>query len=360
MFSFFQNLVLAGSASYFYYIYRKRRESIVLVVISFLLIALRAITFYINNYSDTWIIGTYENYLLRIPVFVQPVLIFLFVRSFIPGRLQKGLIDLLHFIPAVFFFVVIQLWFQFGISGPDFFGYVFNQTARGYVEVALIFGYSIASGFLIVRHKDQLPQYPWLMGIVVISILIGSVLLYGTEYFRWIEHPSFNPYIFAHLMQAVMVFLLSFAVLSGLLHWEDVFTQNRAYSHSGLDDWKSEEIRMEILNLMENKQCFLDPGLKLDDLSRELGCTRFQVSQVLSERFGKNFYELVNGYRVKEAQCKLRSRKYMDHNISQIAYESGFNSIATFNRSFKSICGITPSEYRSYHQSKEATDIDKD
>lgn len=352
MFSFFQNLVLAGAASYFYYIYRKRRESVVLLVISFLLIALRAMTFYINNYSNTWVIGPYENYLLRIPVFIQPVLIFLFIRSFIPDRPRKGSIDILHFIPAVFFFIVIQLWFLFGISGPDFFNYVFDETVRGYVEVIQIFGYSIASGFLIIRHKDQLPQYPWLMGIVIFSLLIGSVLLYGTEYYRWVVYPHFNPFMVAHLLQAVMVFLFSFAVMSGFLKWERVFKENIKYSHSGLSEWKSEQIQKGILNLMENKQRFLDPDLNLNDLTRELNCSRFQISQVLSERFGKNYYELVNGYRVAIAQSKLQSPNYMDQNISQIAFESGFNSIATFNRVFKSICGNTPTEYRSHHLSK--------
>jgi len=37
-------------------------------------------------------------------------------------------------------------------------------------------------------------------------------------------------------------------------------------------------------------------------------------------------------------------------NISQIAYESGFNNLSNFNRHFKAIKGCTPKEFKKHHQ----------
>lgn len=55
------------------------------------------------------------------------------------------------------------------------------------------------------------------------------------------------------------------------------------------------------------------------------------------------FIEYLNSVRVGHA-CKLLSDK--DHNIAEIAYECGFNNLANFNRQFKKLKGMTPSEFK--------------
>ena len=41
--------------------------------------------------------------------------------------------------------------------------------------------------------------------------------------------------------------------------------------------------------------------------------------------------------------CRLLTEEQM--NISQAAYESGFENLSNFNRQFKHLKGVTPSEY---------------
>ncbi|MDI3318352.1 AraC family transcriptional regulator [Pinibacter soli] len=55
------------------------------------------------------------------------------------------------------------------------------------------------------------------------------------------------------------------------------------------------------------------------------------------------FTEYLNVVRVGHA-CKLLGEK--DHNVVGIAYDCGYNSLANFNRQFKKIKNMTPSEYR--------------
>lgn len=55
------------------------------------------------------------------------------------------------------------------------------------------------------------------------------------------------------------------------------------------------------------------------------------------------FIEYLNSVRVGHA-CKLLTEK--DHNIAEIAYECGFNNLANFNRQFKKLKRMTPSEYK--------------
>ncbi|MFC5409290.1 AraC family transcriptional regulator [Larkinella bovis] len=61
------------------------------------------------------------------------------------------------------------------------------------------------------------------------------------------------------------------------------------------------------------------------------------------EHYRVSFVEYLNTVRIGHA-CKLISEK--DLNIVEAAAESGFNNLANFNRQFKKIKHMTPSEYR--------------
>lgn len=62
------------------------------------------------------------------------------------------------------------------------------------------------------------------------------------------------------------------------------------------------------------------------------------------QRTNKTFVNFLIDIRIGNA-CKLLT-KNNDLNITEISYKSGFNNLANFNRKFKSIKGVTPSDYR--------------
>jgi len=70
------------------------------------------------------------------------------------------------------------------------------------------------------------------------------------------------------------------------------------------------------------------------------------LSQIINENFNRNFYDLINEYRVKEVKKCLSNQKYNNFTLLGIAYECGFNSKASFNGVFKKFTGLTPSEFK--------------
>lgn len=72
-----------------------------------------------------------------------------------------------------------------------------------------------------------------------------------------------------------------------------------------------------------------------------MGVTAF--CNFFKEQFRVTFIEYVNAVRIGHA-CKLLSEH--DHNIVEVAYECGFNNLANFNRQFKKLKNMTPSDYR--------------
>jgi len=65
------------------------------------------------------------------------------------------------------------------------------------------------------------------------------------------------------------------------------------------------------------------------------------------QRTNKTFVNFLIDIRIGNA-CKLLA-KNNDLSITEISYKSGFNNLANFNRKFKAIKGITPSEFRKKH-----------
>lgn len=75
--------------------------------------------------------------------------------------------------------------------------------------------------------------------------------------------------------------------------------------------------------------------------SVNMGLTAF--CNYFKSQFRVTFVEYLNTVRIGHA-CKLIAEN--KHNVVEIAYHSGFNSLANFNRQFKKLKKISPTDYR--------------
>ena len=67
---------------------------------------------------------------------------------------------------------------------------------------------------------------------------------------------------------------------------------------------------------------------------------------MLNQHLQKSFNEFVNYYRVEAIKTKLQDEAANNLTIAGVAMECGFNSQATFQRTFKDLTGMSPSEFR--------------
>ena len=128
--------------------------------------------------------------------------------------------------------------------------------------------------------------------------------------------------------------------------------QNKArYHSSNLTEDKKLELHKLITETIEKENLYLDEGLSLDVLSEKMKIPVREISQVINEIEQRNFKDFINKYRIEEACRRLQSVAHSNDTISIIAYESGFNSLSTFNAVFKKNIGQSPSSFRSKTQS---------
>lgn len=108
----------------------------------------------------------------------------------------------------------------------------------------------------------------------------------------------------------------------------------------------SDETVAKVTKAVEIDRLFLEQNINIDQFARRIGLTSRDVSNTINSHFNSNFFEFINKYRVEEAQRLLSSDQHREASILDILYDSGFNSKSAFNRFFKRIVGISPSEYR--------------
>ncbi|HEX8023841.1 helix-turn-helix domain-containing protein, partial [Mucilaginibacter sp.] len=92
---------------------------------------------------------------------------------------------------------------------------------------------------------------------------------------------------------------------------------------------------------------YLDPELNLRSLAEKLSLYPNELSRIINTVLKKSFSDFINEYRVVEVSRKMQDPAYDHITLLGIAFESGFNSKTTFNRTFKQMTGKSPAEYKS-------------
>lgn len=86
-----------------------------------------------------------------------------------------------------------------------------------------------------------------------------------------------------------------------------------------------------------------DKDCSLSALADNTAYHQVYLSRYFQQCIGMSFTEYVNRYRINEA-CYIF--KNSSKTVLETAYDCGFCSLRSFNRNFKAVMGITPSEFR--------------
>lgn len=122
-----------------------------------------------------------------------------------------------------------------------------------------------------------------------------------------------------------------------------IVQEEKKYRTSQLGNFDLTSLFDRLSHLMEEKKLYQDE-LGLGDLAIAMGLSEHQLSEFLNLHVKRNFFQLVNSYRIREAISLLE--KDPKRNILQIAYQVGFPSKSTFYDAFKRELGMTPTAFR--------------
>jgi AraC-like DNA-binding protein len=113
------------------------------------------------------------------------------------------------------------------------------------------------------------------------------------------------------------------------------------FSSSELND-----IFQKVEELITTEHLYLKPDLTIHELGIRLELNSKYLSQAINNQEDLNFNKYINKKRIAHAQELILDKSYKKYSIEGIAQESGFRSKSTFNTTFKSLVGLTPSEFK--------------
>jgi AraC-like DNA-binding protein len=284
--------------------------------------------------------------------------------------------EYLHFLPFLIFFVCTAS-FVFKpnsfIFNPDVFPAVFKMTLEVFIKAAIptqLVVYWLLSYYKLSGHQKNIQlvtsntdpvNLNWLrlllfgvLFIILISIVdrfSGNQLLKIYSPLGYLAGTLFLAYFLLAQKEVYPYETPELESINAIINPEQKTTASKPrFSEDTLVLLKT-----RVINLMESERLFLDNELGLPELAKEMAVSPHDLSYLLNEGFGLNFFQFINGYRVNEAKQLMLSGKYRHLNILGIAYNAGFNSKTTFNTAFKKETGLSPSQF--IQQTRSATSL---
>lgn len=238
---------------------------------------------------------------------------------------------------------------------------IYNKIYYVLLIVSLLV-YWIFSVKLILNHRKNIPYYfsnytqrntlNWLIFVVLIFLLLFLTDLLLSSIARVFEINiiqfftlSTNLTIFTFIM---VFFSINQSVIYKFKNEKEEVDEDGSvekYKRSALSDNVIDSINKKVFDYLKTKKPFLNPEFSFQMMVDDLGISRQNLSQVINTGQKKNFYKLINEFRVAEIKQMLSNPKYKHFTILGIAFECGFNSKTSFNRIFKEETGMTPTAY---------------
>lgn len=140
---------------------------------------------------------------------------------------------------------------------------------------------------------------------------------------------------------SIHAYIITFLVKAGRIRFSQVDSLNEAKAEK---QQYYIDVFYNICTYM-NEHCTDD--LAVDDLAAMAGFSTSHFIRLFKKFTGVTYYDYLTKRKINLAEILLLDKT--DLSISDVAMNSGFNSLATFNRVFKQAHGCTPTEYRSMY-----------
>ncbi len=304
-------------------------------------------------------------FLFQTPLILGP-LVYFYVKSLTQPYFKFRKIDFLHFLPFL-----ISLTIDLGM-----FVYDSNQNGFEFVQNGVLYGgslgynvsyfwgvfallaqtvYYILSTRLFLNFRKTVLQFfsntykvelNWVRNflLIYVSLFLLNQLLFTIvdEFFyklNWTQ--AWWWYLAATLAVFYVGIMGFFSDVSNLNELEPVEVEVEEKA----DNSQLAELKEKLEIVMKSENPHMDPDLTLNDLADKVDTTSTQLSIAINSGFGKNFNDYINAYRVEEVKKALLDESNSHLSILGIAYDCGFNSKATFNRVFKKLTDLSPSQY---------------
>lgn len=334
----------------------------------------------------------YREALFYIPfqqLFLLPPVMYIYIRLLLDPSFRVNGVRLMHFIPA-FLYLLYSVWVFVHdmITSPelDFYRDGRDRDFSAWYQVTgfcSMLWYAVASLRHYILYRNNTVQslsyadsvrYAWirqvLWALVALLFLRSLFFILNPEWAEfgrkfWYYFCFSNVFCFIGFrgyMHAMEV--KAMADVLGAMPMElnppmpepagellaDVQVEPVRSRRDELTDWSVWKQKLE--DLMESGEVYRDPLLTLPGLAEQLGIPPRRLSMLINDVYRVNFNDFINRHRTDAVVRKFEAGEHTLQTLLGIAYDCGFNSKSTFNRTFKKHKGVSPKDFLANFQQK--------
>ncbi len=252
-------------------------------------------------------------------------------------------------------------WWDIGVSLESFF----LDVSFWALEILYHFIFIFFTLIILYRHRKNVKKefsdlkgvslrFLWILVFFIflflfLELLVIIFLLTGLDFSDYLYRPFY-------LILAILFYSIGYIGLRQARIFDYIKSdtgrtssdQNDTikYKRSSLKEKDAMELMEKLKKVMEVEKIYLQNNIKLTDLAEYMGISTNHLSQIINDKFGKNFYDFFNGYRIEEAKRLLNGTDVYQPTIIEVAFSSGFRSKSSFNKIFKEHTSMTPTQFR--------------
>ncbi len=308
--------------------------------------------------------------------------LYLYTTYLVERKVRFEYTDLLHFLPFV---IVTACYFVFFKDVVDFNEvnyfqndyYLWVRILYGIIFIISIVAYTVFTYVKLWRfRKDMASNFSywtrqlrllWLNFIPALFVLLFLIYFIAGAINAFSFKKVFDISALSHIGLTIIAFAISYFGVRQMSLFRPVYikvakerpeiaNEAKESTEDGAQIERKTKVRFteeeaqaliaKLNRHMEEERPYINPELTLYDLSSQLNLTKNELTDLLNNHIGKNFFAFVNEFRLNAVIRKFENPDFGHYTIIAIAYDCGFNSKSTFNSIFKQHTGQTPSEYK--------------
>ena len=352
--------------------------------------------FLCSLYIAPWMFGfagwydnqPYRDILFYIPfqhlLLVGPI-IFFYTQSLLNPSFKFSKKEALHLIPGVFYLIyIISIWIYDKFILGDYYFYKngmdkdFDEWYQKFGLISMIVYFILSIRyynvykklmFQVVSYADSI-LFEWIktyliaflvmlllpIAFDIIGLFYPEIKTYQGSWWFYLFFSIVMYYIaitgYSNPINSTIPFKISFFDKNPILLW-DANTSNETETiidilHEPFKATNSPEITLwksKMESLIQEEKLYQNHELTLTDLAKKLDTNASVISKTINQGFQMNFNDCINNYRIEAVKNSFANGEHKKTTLLGIAFDSGFNSKATFNRAFKKNTGKTPKEF---------------
>ncbi len=262
-------------------------------------------------------------YLLLIPAIVQNVLLYFFYK-------QSNLFVLIEYGLNIFLLIrILRIQQRHVKKLQDFYSDLEHKSLSWIKTIALAF-----IAFYVLWITEDIigffiPAYVSLF--VDASLILTFFVVIWISYIGFEHNEIFRIKLFSENIKRVK---------------SEIETQKTNHIKEAPRNSGQEESFNKIKQEIKERKLYRNPKLNLRLLAEQLDIKEKQLSGLMNQYAQMNFYTFINSFRIEEFKELLDSPKGGQLSILGLAKEVGFSSKSTFYSAFKTLVGMTPTEFQ--------------